>query len=76
MIRENTSPCWEPTCDTCGEGDNGEYGGSFHYESREAAVKALEAINWTVHDDGKVECDECREERDRAPRTDQTKEDR
>jgi hypothetical protein len=63
-LTENSRPCWVPTCDTCGDGDNSEYGGSFHYDSRGQAVEAVEGVDWTVHDDGRLECFGCREERE------------
>ncbi len=58
-IEANKVICWEPRCDQCGEGDNSEYGESFHYESRAEAVQAVEGADWIVTESGAVICGCC-----------------
>jgi hypothetical protein len=62
-IKANGVVCWEPTCDECGEGDNSEYGGSFHYESEAAAKEQVKDMGWEIDGD-KLTCEGCLEERD------------
>jgi hypothetical protein len=59
--------CWEATCDNCGEGDNFEYYGSFHYPSREAALETIVSdLEW-VERDGILLCNGCIENEDYPP---------
>ncbi len=46
-LTKNTAPCWEATCDACGEGDN-EDGQSYHYSSEAEMLKELEGYDWLV----------------------------
>jgi hypothetical protein len=50
-IAANEKVCWTLLCDSCGEGDDTEYGGICHYGSREEAVKAVEGNDWVVTGD-------------------------
>jgi len=57
IIRKD-NPCWSPTCDSCGEGDNYEYGGSFHYSSEAEAIDAVK-IDWHHTSGGAWLCISC-----------------
>lgn len=61
LVREE-HPCWVPTCDRCGEGDNAESGGSFHYSSEAEAVMALGGMDWHRAQDGSWLCYDCYDE--------------
>lgn len=58
IVRED-HPCWVPSCDRCGEGDNSEYGGSFHYASAAEAARTLRDMDWEQAQDGSWLCFEC-----------------
>jgi hypothetical protein len=55
-------PCWFATCDRCGEGDNSEYGTSFHYPSQLEAEGNLRDMDWRQALDGSWLCSECYDE--------------
>jgi hypothetical protein len=57
-VQAKAKVCWEPLCDNCGDGDNVEYGGAFHYESREEALKEVLGNDW-VEQDGILLCANC-----------------
>lgn len=48
MIKSGEKPCVEVTCDGCGEGDNDDYGGSYHYGTVDEALSAVEDRDWKV----------------------------
>lgn len=58
-VKAEEHACWLAVCDYCGEGDNWDLGGSFHYSSQEEALREIKAAEWTVCDDGRVFCLEC-----------------
>lgn len=58
-VRVEAQPCWTITCDTCGEGDNAEYGGHFHYGSESEAKQAVRDADWRENADGTLICDAC-----------------
>ena len=60
-ITREEHPCWVPACDFCGEGDNSEYGGGFHYASEREAREAVEGADWRRLDDGCWQCLTCHE---------------
>lgn len=55
-------PCWEVVCDVCGEGDNVDYGGSFHYHTEAEARDMLKSADWMIREDGKAMCGTCADE--------------
>jgi len=57
-IKANRAVCWEPTCDGCGDGDNYEWGGSFHYLSETAAREAITDAGWLIEGE-KIFCEGC-----------------
>jgi hypothetical protein len=52
-------PCWHVICDHCGEGDNDEYGGSYHYPDEQTARDQVRGYEWVVREDGKALCCTC-----------------
>lgn len=52
-------PCWVAVCDGCGEGDNEEYGLSFHHMTEAEARQSLTATDWTELPDGRWLCLDC-----------------
>lgn len=67
LVREE-HPCYVPTCDGCGEGDNSEYGGSFHYPTEAVAKESLRDSEWVELPDGRWLCFTCfDEERGKHP---------
>lgn len=61
-------PCWLATCDGCEEGDNSEYGGSFHYSTEAEARQALSGSDWIELAGGVWLCLDCWEaERAKLP---------
>jgi hypothetical protein len=52
-------PCWSVACDRCGEGDNVEYGGAYHYASEAEARAAAVDYDWVLTDDGRALCPDC-----------------
>lgn len=50
-IKANEKVCWEPFCDSCGEGDEMEYGNTYHYGSYVEALNAVEGAGWIVRGD-------------------------
>jgi hypothetical protein len=62
-IQAKAKVCWEPRCDHCGDGDNVEYGGAFHYDSREEAAQAVKDSEW-IECDGLLFCAACIENED------------
>ena len=61
-LSECPTPCWVAVCDRCGEGDNGEDGGSFHHESKATALASVRDQDWLVSEDDELLCFECAEE--------------
>lgn len=66
-------PCWTATCDNCGEGDNVEWAGSFHYETEATLLNALTEADWKVfrNEDGTLRyliCPDCWEQMDERRR--------
>lgn len=52
-------PCYEVACDRCGEGDNYDYGGSFHHPDEATARESMEGSDWLVREDGVALCNSC-----------------
>lgn len=61
-IQANMTVCYEAHCDSCGEGDNREWGGAFHYESYVIALEELQGHDWVVTNSALVICDTCIEQ--------------
>lgn len=61
-------PCWIVTCDRCGEGDNSEYGCSFHHPTEAEARDSLTSCDWIELEGGLWLCLDCWEaERSKLP---------
>lgn len=41
-------PCWEATCDGCGEGDNTDFGNCFHHASLKDTIDDLTSSGWQL----------------------------
>jgi hypothetical protein len=68
-LRREDHPCWVATCDWCGEGDNDEYGGSYHHFTEEEARRQLTMADWRQLEDGTWLCStHCYDEAKAAPR--------
>ena len=61
-LKREEHPCWLVVCDHCGEGDDTEYGGSFHHQSEEGAREAAHEVEMEVSATGAVLCLTCIEE--------------
>ncbi len=66
-ITREDHPCWLLACDFCGEGDNAEYGGSFHYGTQDEARRALLDVDWRELEDGRLQCLPCSEMANACP---------
>lgn len=61
MIQVEQTPCWKVTCDRCGEGDNTEHGGHFHYATEAEALTSVRNYDWMLVD-GHHLCPTCWED--------------
>ena len=48
MITKLEEPCWFAVCDYCGEGDNSDWGGSFHYCDEKELLDTLANQDWMI----------------------------
>jgi hypothetical protein len=46
-------PCWEVSCDRCGDGDGVETYQHYHYETLAEMVETVENCDWEVIDNGR-----------------------
>ena len=57
-IHTGNQPCMWATCDLCGEGDNWDYGSSFHYDNEVNLRQQLDSAGWIIQGERSL-CESC-----------------